>query len=310
MKIATTIGEMYSYVNFSDMTEQAAEAVKAYEGTGFRYLDFSFYDVMGEEHPFADDRWLTWVGRAADAAEKLGMKFVQAHSPNYNPMRRDADSSYHERGILTTLRSIEACGRLGIPAIVVHTGWADEVKYPQDKDAYFSENIEFIRKLYGAMEKWNVKVCIENSAEGNMGDKYFYMTAEDMNDFISYAGHPLLGCCWDVGHGNMRGADQHKELTTLSNNLTAVHIHDNMGSRDEHTAPFFGNIDMDSIMTGLIDANFGGYFTFESDSFLSFRNVHGSGRLERVPFDVKRASLALLYQIGKSCLEAYGIYEE
>ncbi len=310
MKIATTIGEMYRYVIPADMTDQAAEAVKAYEGTGFRYLDFSFYNVMEDGHPFADDRWLTWVGRAAEAAENLGMKFVQAHSPNYNPMKRGVDSSYHELGIMTTLRSIEACGQLGIPSIVVHTGWADEVKYPHDKDAYFSKNLEFIRKLYGAMEKWNVKVCIENSAEENMGDRYFFMTAEDMNDFIRYAGHPLLGGCWDVGHGNMRGADQYKELVTLGSNLTAVHIHDNMGKSDEHIAPFFGNIDMDSIMTGLIDSHFGGYFTFESDSFLSYRGVHGSGRLMKVPFDVKRASLSFMYQIGKSCLEAYGIYGE
>lgn len=33
MKIATTIEEFYPYV------QNAAEAVKAYEGTGFKYLD-------------------------------------------------------------------------------------------------------------------------------------------------------------------------------------------------------------------------------------------------------------------------------
>ena len=40
MKIATTIGEMYSFVR------SPAEAVRAYEGTGFRYLDYSFYTVL------------------------------------------------------------------------------------------------------------------------------------------------------------------------------------------------------------------------------------------------------------------------
>ena len=39
MKIATTIGEMYSY------TEKPAKAIEAYEGTGFNYLDYSFYNL-------------------------------------------------------------------------------------------------------------------------------------------------------------------------------------------------------------------------------------------------------------------------
>ncbi|MBQ8187636.1 MAG: hypothetical protein IJ037_12325 [Clostridia bacterium] len=38
--------------------------------------------------------------------------------------------------------------------------------------------------------------------------------------------------------------------------------------------------------------------------------VHGSSKLKTVPIDVKRAALGLLYQIGKSCLSAYGIFEE
>ena len=36
MKIATTIGEMFPYVN------SPAEAVRAYEGSGFHFLDYSF----------------------------------------------------------------------------------------------------------------------------------------------------------------------------------------------------------------------------------------------------------------------------
>lgn len=52
MKIATTIGEMYSFVR------SPAEAVRAYEGTGFRYLDYSFYTVLRDPaDPFMSDSW-------------------------------------------------------------------------------------------------------------------------------------------------------------------------------------------------------------------------------------------------------------
>lgn len=305
MKLATTIGEVYSFVN-----RDPAAAVRMYEGTGFRYLDYSFYNVLRGEHPFLGDDWKSQIDAAGNAASSLGMKFVQAHSPDYNPLGRPEDTDYHEAGMKASLRSVEACGMLGIGAIVVHSGITEDYLYPEDKDGYFKANRPFYAALLEEAEKWNVKVCIENSAEGNMGRRYFYMTAEDMNDFVGYMAHPLLGCCWDVGHGHMRGTDPAAELTGLGKNLTCVHIHDNMGKYDEHIAPFFGNIDMDSIMQGLIRSGYGGYFTFESDNLLNASAVHGSGRLKTVPVSVRRASLSLLYEIGKSCLSAYGIYEE
>ncbi len=52
MKIATTIGEMYLY------TENPVKSIESYEGTGFKYLDYSFYDVVRtHNHPFMSDNW-------------------------------------------------------------------------------------------------------------------------------------------------------------------------------------------------------------------------------------------------------------
>ena len=140
-----------------------------------------------------------------------------------------------------------------------------------------------------------------------MGNRYFFMTAEEMNDFLAYMDQPLFGCCWDVGHGHMRGNPPRDELAALGKNLTVVHIHDNDGRADQHLAPFFGTIDMDSVMRGLIDA---GYFTFEADNFLPSGAIHGSGALAAVPVSVKREALRMLYAIGKGCLEAYGMFDE
>lgn len=304
MKIATTIGEMYSY------TATPADAIRAYEGSGFRWLDYSFYNHNTPGHRFLTDDWLKEIEESGEAAAKLGFGFVQAHSPNYNPFVDPADRDYHERGLLATIRSIEACGRMGIPNIVVHTGIGAPHLYPADKENYFQANMPFLEALYPAMEKWNVRVCIENSAEGNMGPYYFFMTGEEMNDFIAYAGHPLLGACWDTGHGNMRHANPYKELVTLGKNLHAIHFQDNQGVGDDHTAPFFGTLDVDAVMRGLIDAGYTGPLTFESDYFLARRPGHGSGNLNYPPLAVKRACLGVLHAIGWACLDEYGIEEE
>ena len=142
MKLATTIGEVYSFVN-----RDPAAAVRMYEGTGFRYLDYSFYNVLRGEHPFLGDDWKSQIDAAGNAASSLGMKFVQAHSPDYNPLGRPGDTDYHEAGMKASLRSVEACGMLGIGAIVVHSGITEDYLYPEDKDGYFKANRPFYAAL-------------------------------------------------------------------------------------------------------------------------------------------------------------------
>ena len=306
MKLATTIGKLYP--NF---VPNSADAVRCYEGTGFTHLDYSFYNVLRLNGSFLGDHWKDEVIAAGEAAAKLGFDFVQAHSPDYNPMDPDAD---HEAGMLATRRSIEACGMLGIPVMVVHSGYTPRLQYPQDKDAYFAETLEFFRAFYPDMEKHNVSLLIENSAEGNMQGRFFYMTGQEMNEYLAIDKHPLMGACWDVGHGHMRGCDQYTELTTLGANLKAVHIHDNNGIGDQHLAPYCGTLDFDAVVRALRDIHFAGPFTFESDNFMGIRRfaapVPEHSDLFQPALEIKRGALSLLHAIGKNMLETYGLYEE
>ena len=311
MKLASTTGEFHGYAR------TPADAVRFYEGTGFRHLDYNFYNVIYPESPFLGDRWLDEVEEAGREAERLGFDFIQAHSPNYNPFDPKAD---HEAGMLATIRSIEACGRLGIPNIVVHPGMTTELTYPDGRDGYFSRNRDFYRSLFPAMEKWNVNVLIENSAEANMGTRYFFMTGQEMRDFADYVDHPLLHCNWDIGHANMRGTDQREDILAMGGHLRGLHIQDNFGACDEHIAPFMGTTDMDAVMQGLLEVGYKGYFTFETENMLlSYgRWPHKrrqapsvtERRLAVPPLDLRRKAAAFLYEIGRSILSAYDCYEE
>ena len=311
MKLASTTGDFRGYA------KTTADAVRFYEGTGFRHLDYSFYNVIHEGSPFLGDRWLDEVEEAGREAERLGFDFIQAHSPNYNPFDPKAD---HEAGMLATIRSIEACGRLGIPNIVVHPGMTTELTYPDGRDGYFSRNRDFYRSLFPAMEKWNVNVLIENSAEANMGTRYFFMTGQEMRDFADYVDHPLLHCTWDIGHANMRGTDQREDILAMGGHLRGLHIQDNFGACDEHIAPFMGTTDMDAVMQGLLEVGYKGYFTFETDNMLlSYgRWPHKrreapsvtERRLAAPPLDLRRKAAAFLYEIGRSILSAYDCFED
>lgn len=302
MKIATTIGEMYDYVS------SPADAVRCYAGSGFKYLDYSFYyDHLGNS-PFlaADDRlWQKQIADAQRSAQECGFTFVQAHAPGYNP----AGSGDHEACMRAMLRSIDACGMLNIPVVVMHTSFSKQHIYPADKAAYFEYNRNFLMPILRTAEKYGLTVCIENTSEKNVGCCYCPRTAAEMNDFVDFTDHPLLGCCWDTGHAVMEGkTDQYGDLCELGRNLKAVHIHDNNGLSDQHLIPYCGKLQFDRVVEALKDMDFKGYFTFEADAFMN--NFNSTGAMKHLPLEIRKDALALLYKTGKFALESFGIFED
>ena len=145
MKIATTIGEMYDYV------PTPADAVRCYAGSGFKYLDYSFYYDHKEPSPFMMDDESLWKQQVEDtlrAAEECGFSFVQAHAPGYNPL----GNFDHERCMRAVVRSVEACGMIGIPVVVLHTSHSKQHIYPVDKEPYFAFNRDFVGTLLDVAE--------------------------------------------------------------------------------------------------------------------------------------------------------------
>ena len=122
--------------------------------------------------------------------------------------------------------------------------------------------------------------------------------------------HPLFGTAWDIGHANMDGIDHYAEIMEMGNNLKAIHVHDNNGMRDDHTAPFLGTSDYDSLMRGLIESGFSGYFTLEADGFFKYNRRSETGTLSHISTELRTDTLALLYKISKYILSVYNVYED
>ncbi|MBQ6826321.1 MAG: sugar phosphate isomerase/epimerase [Clostridia bacterium] len=304
MKIASTTSD-FRTIPSDDHLERVRHIAKA----GFKYIDLSFYDIDKKNSPFMLENYKEYVENLKELANELGIKYVQAHLPNCNPLDEENFDEYLE----CTIRAIEICGMLGIENAVIHTGWMDNIT----KEQYFEMNLEALKPLFPAMEKSNVNVLIENSAKANMGNKYFFFTGADMKEFIEYVNHPLLHACWDLGHANIEG-HQYKDIIALGDDLRALHVHDNYGKSDQHIALFCGTLNMDEVMTALIDINYKGYFTFEADNTISFgqtwqlkrRKFEKDTRLFNPSTEMLDAAEKFLFEIGKACLSAYGIYEE
>ncbi len=298
MKLSTTLADFKGFV------PAWTDAVHMFEGTGFRYLDFDFYNTIYPGSPFLTRDWKRGVLEAAAAAEETGVTFVQAHSPCYNPMDPSAD---HETGMLALRRTVEACGMLKIQNLVVHSGFTPELRYPQDRDAYFQRAKDFHKSIFPEMEKWGVNVLIENIDQWNMDGRWYFGSGAEMREFLEYCGHPLLHACWDVGHANIDGRDQYKEIRDLGRELRGVHIQDNLGAHDDHIAPLMGTLDLDGVMRGLKDAGYTGYFNFEALNLLPAAPQKGAAAPSAL---LRREAERFLYEIGRHILIRYGCFEE
>ena len=304
MKIASTTADFKSLPD-DDYLERVRHVAKA----GFKYIDLSLYNINKKNNPFMQDNFEEYVKELKKLAEELGIKYVQAHLPNCNPM----DKEHFDEYVNCTIRAIEACGMLGIENAVIHTGWMDGVT----KEEYFEINYNALKPLFSAMEKNNVNVLIENSTKANMGEKYFFLTGREMKEFIEYVNHPLLHACWDLGHANIEG-HQYEDIMTLGDDLRAIHVHDNNGKGDEHVALFTGTVNIDEVINALIDIGYKGYFTFETDNAVSFgktwqlnrRIFERDTRLFNPTTEMYDAAEKFIFELGKACLKAYGIYEE
>lgn len=85
MKLATTTGDFHGYVN------SGAETVRAFENTGFHHLDYSFYHCNYDGSSFMTTEWVKEISEASKEAERIGIDFVQAHSPKNDIFYEDFD---------------------------------------------------------------------------------------------------------------------------------------------------------------------------------------------------------------------------
>lgn len=284
--------------------------------TKFRQVDISFWDELEMGSPLMEEGWRAGLRPIKKALDESGILPIQAHSPKGDPLASPAP----ELHIRKTIRSIECAAELGIPAIVVHPGAYPSISH----DAFISQNRDFFQKLIPTAESCGIEILIENI--GTPMDPHYLHNAHELLQMIDAVDHPLFFACWDTGHANHNECDPYESVTTLGGRLHGLHVNDNLGRfditykpwrLDMHTIPLFGSINFDSLMHGLLDISYKGYFTFEVDVPRRRPNripFSYDGRLQErlmdAPLPIIEASMNLLYEAGAHILRTYGCFEE
>ena len=263
-----------------------------------------------------------------EVAEKHKLKLVVAHAPVIENYCLDAISDRNNKEYQEILKvfynSITLCHYLGIKRIVIHACGYDEL----EKEQFFQYNKVFYCDLLELAQKYDIMILTENVPQPDMADDgaFRFATGKELKELVDFINHPLMNVCWDTAHANIdvvaRKIGQYQNIIDIGDKLKGLHVADNFGDCHHHTWPFAGNINFDSVMQGLLDVNYDGYFTFEASYTLLHRSNSPYGRkaweyngeevtkLLSPSIELKKKAVDLLYDVGEHILNTYNCFEE
>lgn len=287
MKIATSL-----CIRSKDMSEPVLIAALA--KAGFDGIDLPLYMHVDEVDWSDDVAAGAWAEQRVGWAREAGVEWVQAHGPFFDMFGEDEDA---QRSREMCRHGIKACGRLGIPWMVLHPDIFPGAFDAGHVKAMLDRNVEFFRSLLDDCEKYQVGIAIENIhdhyAKTRGCERYFAGIPQEQCALIDALDHPLMGACWDTGHAHMNGLDQRAGIVALGERLKAIHIQETRSGvdRDDHVLPYSienPGVDWEGVVAGLREVNFPGPFTFE---------VHSA--LQRVPAALLDSALAYNMAVGR-----------
>lgn len=309
LPISTSIHLTYDRTYRTPITEQ----IRRLAADGFAYLDFNYLDLCDDPRsPFIGDAWQTWLESAGNAAAAAGAVFNQAHAP-MPVLSNGSDLTLYKERIR---RSFVGCQMLGIPWMVFHYFHSDNA-YGTGKTAE-QFNMDFFRDMLEMAHRYNVGIAIENLFVGAKFHGEMLSAPELQLALIDELNDPLIGACWDTGHGNLRCyakpecngprcdasilCDVYANVTRLGKRLKALHVHDNNGQNDDHIPPMLGgSVDWNAFTRALHDIGYDHSFTFEAHNTVYRLRAFG------VPEEVTDDAIRLLHQIGESLVARTGL---
>lgn len=284
MQISTSINVFFGHGTVSKQMKRVYDA-------GFRAMDINFSDWVEEEQngsyfPFSEQEWNEWVEEIQSFVDEYGITLTQAHGPLFNILE-DSPLAEHLRKICE--KSIRAAHELHIPWVVLHPGTPDGFSSSKEQIAVAKKlNQDFFAPLVKIAEELKVGIALENMSNHfqETGDMYCG-SLDDLIELVDSFHSNYVGICWDTGHAHIEGVNQRACLNKIGNRLKVLHVQDNNGIIDQHTAPFYGTIHWDDVVDGLRDIDYKGDWTFEAQSLV-----------RRVPDSCQDTALRLMHEIG------------
>ena len=224
-----------------------AQAMAFFGQAGFEAVDVNFSAAIYEDEfrhePILDGDWERSLDEVMKAAEENGLAIALTHLPFY---RYDLpDRERLDRYTAMMYRAIEATAYIGAKYAVLHPHRNESL------ETLVPESVSFLTPFRDAAQSLQVTLCVENMR--TTGAETLARITDALN----------VSACWDVGHANLGGFDQFASISTLGGRLKALHLHDNYGTKDDHSLPFLGTVNWQAILSALKAIGYEGVFNYE-----------------------------------------------
>ena len=269
-KLGTT-SDLYLDSNWQATLVSEEAAVEMLAKTGFDALDFGVFEHQGKTGRFWGTDYLDKAKSIAEAAQKAGIEFSQAHAPMFDYAAPDSAAMFD-----LTLRSFEIAKVLGAPYLVIHPQFLPGAIYGRRHNEQLEYNLSFYRSFLDISAKTGVKIALENmyghdpQTDANC-PTYFSLMDEILEFLDCTEGREQFVVCLDTGHAHIIGKESVSDcIRKLDTDLKLLHIHDNFGDKDSHMPPCHGNIDWKDTVHALREIGYTGALSLEAQN-LSLR---------------------------------------
>ena len=180
-------------------------------------------------------KWLVECLPSYDFVVYTHLPYLQGRDNLASP-----DEARASRAMSVIRESMEFSASLGSSMVNTHLG-VRSGKGPHIPRA--ASRLSGISSEYG-----DIEVSVENQESSCNG---ILNTPRDVETLVESL--PDVKLTYDAGHGNTHGFGVAKFLPVVLGRLRYLHLHDNMGARDEHLALGRGNLDIPLLMDRLVE---------------------------------------------------------
>lgn len=272
-----------SVSTFGAFTLGIDEGLRAIAEAGFDAIDIGLDSVFAqkdtidgayEAYLLDENRIRETVVAVKEGLKKYGLTIGQAHAPSAYVPRKPRETEIMRKCVE---KCFAICEELDCRHLVIHPICDGSARYPSlTKEDEIRENMAYFSSIIPLLKKHNVVCCLENAYSLDWGTKKAYACAcSDMaeanryiDDLNALAGEKRFAFCLDTGHALMIGTDIYNAIKILGDRLEILHVHDNDGYLDEHTAAFLGVCNWGRFIKGLREFGYKGNINMETSSFV------------------------------------------
>ena len=239
-------------------------AIKMLCEAGFEGIDYSM--CSGFDKPVYSDSWRAELREDMKIAASFGASFSQTHGPI--PSYQLDDKAARERFMDAARRSVEATAELGAEYLVFHPMRVARGSHEDQLEINLNEYMPLVEMANGC----GVTVAFENMCNYKLNEfgepvKHVCKSAEEHAKYIDAFGHGVVACL-DTGHATLSAEEPCEFARMLGKRLRCLHVHDNMGVKDDHSIPYNMSIKFEPLINALRDIDYCGDLTLECNYFL------------------------------------------